>query len=106
MPTLTNTPTLTRTATSTDTLEATPTVETPECNPRYSAYIFTGEAWVWTNPDLTVRMVDENNHPIALKRYREVLLLETSEYGYRIVTRYGERIDGWVAYYVLPVECR
>jgi len=114
-PTLTSTPWLTNTPTAVYTLtavnisptaEVTPTAEEPVCNPRYSAYIFTGEAWVYANPGLTVRMVDEDNHPIILKQYREVLLMETSEYGYRIVTRYGERIDGWVAYYVLPVECR
>lgn len=104
--TATNTPSPTQTATSTDTPEATPTAEEPVCNPRYSAYIFTGEAWVYANPGLTVRMVDEDNHPVILKRYREVLLLETSEYGYRVVTRYGDRVDGWVAYFVLPVECR
>lgn len=104
--TATNTATPTLAATRTVTPGATPTAEEPVCNPRYSAYIFTGEAWVYANPGLTVRMVDEKGNTVILKRYREVLLLETSEYGYRVVTRYGERVDGWVAYYTLPVECR
>lgn len=104
------TPTATKpvlpTLTATDAPEPTPTSEEPLCNPKYAATIFIGFADVYANPDLTVKMLNEEGHPIILEYGREVLLLETSVYGYRVVTRYGERVDGWIAYYALPVECR
>ena len=111
-PTLTSTPWLTNTPTASYTLtavnisptaEATPTQET-DCAPHYWAIV-----WAYTNlyanPGLTVKLL-VNGNPVILRPGDAVLLLETDDYAYRVVTADGERVEGWIPFFVLPVECQ
>jgi hypothetical protein len=107
------TPTATKpalpTLTATDAPEITPTQET-DCVPHYWARV-----WAYTNlyanPDLTVRLIEEG-HEVVLHPGDAVLLLESriddtqQVWAYRVVTAEGDRVEGWIPFYVLPVECR
>jgi hypothetical protein len=118
MPTmiLSDTPTATATVTPEITPEVTPTGESV-CSPHYWATI-----WAYTelyeNPDLTVTLLAHEHagvrhtHPVTLRPGDTVLLLESSDYAdtqdyaYRVVTVTDDRHEGWIPFYVLPVECR
>lgn len=87
----------------TNTPEPTPTQES-DCSPHYWALLW-AYTNVYANPGLTIRLM-EDGAEVVLKPGRAVLLLESQDYAYRVVTADGNKVEGWVPFYVLPVECQ